>query len=135
MTTTDEPIPKAPRHGRWVCFASLLSLAVGCADDPATTNGATFDAGKDAPQVTPLDCSDDGADWPFYGGNVCNTRVTRGSAGITPANAPQLGVKWVAELAGDVSATPAVVGGQVYVPDWSGMLTRIDAATGSIVWS
>ncbi|MET0594410.1 MAG: PQQ-binding-like beta-propeller repeat protein, partial [Polyangiaceae bacterium] len=40
-----------------------------------------------------------------------------------------------ANFEGDVSATPAVVEGQVYVPDWSGKLTRFDAATGNVVWS
>src|SRR5262249_43654857 len=34
-----------------------------------------------------------------------------------------------------VSATPAVVGKAVYIADWGGMVSRIDADTGMAVWS
>jgi polyvinyl alcohol dehydrogenase (cytochrome) len=119
---------------RGLSFVVAILAAEACSND-ASLGAAAIDAGADALSIAPLDCSDDGADWPFYGGNVCNTRVTRYSSKITPATAPNLGVKWVANVAGDVSATPAVVAGQVYVPDWAGMMNRIDGATGDIVWS
>jgi outer membrane protein assembly factor BamB len=44
-------------------------------------------------------------------------------------------MKWAFDAGGDISATPAVAGGQVYVGDWSGMFQRLDAVTGSVVWS
>ncbi len=48
-------------------------------------------------------------------------------------------MKWVydqkAGAAGDVSATPAVVGGKLYFPDWGGMINCLDAATGAPIWS
>jgi polyvinyl alcohol dehydrogenase (cytochrome) len=119
-----------------VVSASAILLLIACSNDAPQWVAVSSDAAADTPlTIAPLDCSDDGTDWPFYGGNVCNTRVTRGSVAITPATAPKLGVKWVTNVAGDVSATPAVVAGQVYVPDWAGMMNRIDGATGSIVWS
>jgi outer membrane protein assembly factor BamB len=34
-----------------------------------------------------------------------------------------------------VSAIPAVVAGGVYVPDWGGYLNKVDAATGTTIWS
>jgi polyvinyl alcohol dehydrogenase (cytochrome) len=37
-------------------------------------------------------------------------------------------------MAGDVSATPAVYNGAVYVPDWGGKFTKFDAQTGSVIW-
>ena len=71
----------------------------------------------------------------MYGGNVCNTRAGLASDPITPQTVSRLGVKWKFKAAGDISITPAVVGGQVYVADWGGMLYRLDAATGQTVWS
>jgi len=91
-------------------------------------------AAAPAAPPTALDCSGDGRDWPMYGQNVCNTRSARGGP-LGPSTAAKLKVKWTFEAAGDVSATPAVVAGQLYVPDWGGMLHRIDAATGKAVWS
>jgi polyvinyl alcohol dehydrogenase (cytochrome) len=85
--------------------------------------------------ATPLDCSDDSPDWPMFGQNVCNTRAPKGGAGMSTAAAAKLTVQWSFDAAGDVSATPAVVAGSVYVPDWGGNLNRLDAASGKVVWS
>jgi polyvinyl alcohol dehydrogenase (cytochrome) len=35
---------------------------------------------------------------------------------------------------GNVTATPAVVGGAVYAPDFGGSLWAVDAATGKVIW-
>jgi polyvinyl alcohol dehydrogenase (cytochrome) len=83
----------------------------------------------------PLNCAND-AGWPMYGQNVCNTRgATSAAEPITTATVSKLKVKWMFTAAGDISATPAVVDGQVYVPDYGGNLNRIDAETGKAVWS
>src|SRR5258708_5657482 len=87
-------------------------------------------AGTPAPS---LDCDDTG-DWPMFGKNLCNTRAGSGGS-LSPATAPKLGVKWTFDATGDVSATPAVVGGYVYVPDWGGAIHKIDATTGQAVWT
>jgi polyvinyl alcohol dehydrogenase (cytochrome) len=42
--------------------------------------------------------------------------------------------KWELTTGGDVSATPAVDGDRVYVPDWAGNLYAVDRATGSVAW-
>ena len=47
----------------------------------------------------------------------------------------RLAVKWVATTAGDVSATPAVVDDAVYFGDFGGMLWKLDAETGEVIWS
>ena len=47
----------------------------------------------------------------------------------------RLALKWVATTAGDVSATPAVVDGAVYFGDFGGMLWKLDAETGEVIWS
>src|SRR5579859_4817260 len=122
----------------------VLSLAAcGSNSDTKTVDAgvsardASVDAGPAGLplSIPPLDCSDESTDWPLYGQNACNTFSTRGEKTITAQTATHLGLKWSFDAAGDISATPAVVGGQVYVPDWGGMLNRIDAATGKAVWS
>ena len=37
-------------------------------------------------------------------------------------------------MAGDVSATPAVVNGVVYVPDWGGYISAIRTSDGHVIW-
>jgi polyvinyl alcohol dehydrogenase (cytochrome) len=106
-------------------FASALLACTGSGDDSVSS---TTPPG-------PLDCSStDAGDWPMYGQNVCNTRGASTTDPITAKTASKLTVKWKFTAAGDISTTPAVVGGQVYVPDWSGMLYRLDGATGQVVW-
>ena len=48
---------------------------------------------------------------------------------------PNLTPTWVFETGGDVSATPAVDGQQVYAPDWAGNLYAVDRRTGQAAWS
>jgi polyvinyl alcohol dehydrogenase (cytochrome) len=79
---------------------------------------------------------DFGAPWPFSGGNIHNTRSTRfADPRLNPETVAGLTVKWVFTTAGDVSATPTVEGGALYVPDWGGMLWKLDTATGQAIWS
>ncbi len=127
------------RTSSLILVASLAGLAtlaasgvtgLGCnSSSPSATTAS------DGGTATPLNCSADAGDWPMFGQNVCNTRATSSAGSLSPTTASQLAVKWTYTTGGDVSATPAVVGGQIYVPDWGGMVTRIDAATGQRVWA
>jgi polyvinyl alcohol dehydrogenase (cytochrome) len=101
----------------WLAWLPFVGASSTCSSKPAS-----------------LDCSDDDADWPMSGQNVCNTRAQKTSS-LSPQTAPGLTLKWSFDAAGDVSATPAVVGGSVYVPDWGGNLNRIDTASGKPIWS
>jgi len=103
-------------------------------DDASGGDDAGVEAEAQA-SAPPLDCSADDADWPFYGHDVCNTRAPTTAGGISTQTAAKLTMKWTYAAGGEVSATPAVVGGQVYVPDWGGSLARLDAATGTVAWS
>lgn len=118
------------------------ATALGCnSSTPAVPVEASVAA-------APLDCTADGGDWPMYGQNVCNTRATTSAGGISTTTVGNLAVKWKLDMnfpdggpdaqasqpSADISATPAVVAGQLYVPDWSGMLSRIDVATQKVVW-
>jgi polyvinyl alcohol dehydrogenase (cytochrome) len=82
-----------------------------------------------------LNCSAESVDWPMFGQNVCNTASQANAGAISPDTVSRLTTKWVFSASGDVSATPAAVGDGVYVPDWGGMIHRVDAATGQAVWS
>jgi polyvinyl alcohol dehydrogenase (cytochrome) len=73
--------------------------------------------------------------WPMIGHDPANTRDQPFEHGIRPANVHRLATKWVATVAGDVSATPAVVDGAVYVGDFGGKLWKLDAETGEVIWS
>ncbi len=73
--------------------------------------------------------------WPSWGGNLDNTHGNAAEETINADNANLLQQKWVFTTAGDVSATPTVSQGSVYVPDWGGFIYRIDARTGKAIWS
>jgi polyvinyl alcohol dehydrogenase (cytochrome) len=76
-----------------------------------------------------------GPGWRMIGHDSRNSRNQPFERAIGPANASRLAVKWVATTAGDVSATPAVVRGAVYFGDFGGMLWKLDADTGQVIWS
>ena len=76
-----------------------------------------------------------GPDWVMIGHDSTNSRNQPFERTIAPANAHQLALKWVATVAGDVSATPAVANGAVYFGDFGGKLWKLDAETGDVIWS
>ena len=73
--------------------------------------------------------------WPSAGQNLQNTRFAKTEHSISPENVDRLQVNWAYTTEGDVSATPAVDANYVYFPDFKGMLYKINAASGSVVWS
>jgi len=72
--------------------------------------------------------------WTFAGQNASNTRYAATETAISPANAGTLKPRWTATLGGNVSATPTVSLGTVYVPDYGGKLSAVDALTGAVRW-
>jgi polyvinyl alcohol dehydrogenase (cytochrome) len=75
------------------------------------------------------------SNWSMSGQNLHNTRYQANEEKISTANVNSLVQKWVFTTGGDISATPAVEGKYVYVPDWAGNLFKIDTETGQQVWS
>jgi polyvinyl alcohol dehydrogenase (cytochrome) len=75
-----------------------------------------------------------GNGWSSAGGNRENTRYAASESKISPSTAPNLSKKWELTTGGDVSATPAVDGQRVYVPDWAGNLYAVNRSTGAVVW-
>jgi polyvinyl alcohol dehydrogenase (cytochrome) len=74
-------------------------------------------------------------DWPMGGQNYANTKSSTSPGRIRPQTAHRLAVKWTFTAHGDTSATPAVVNGAVYIPDWGGYLNKLNADTGAVIWS
>jgi outer membrane protein assembly factor BamB len=72
--------------------------------------------------------------WSMSGQGITNWRYQPDEAQINATNAGSLKPAWAATLGGDISATPAVVDGVAYVPDWGGKLTAINTQNGSIIW-
>ena len=119
-------------------LALVAGLPVACSSETNTSEPAsvTSEALTLLPSpLLPPDCTAFQLGWQSFGQNVCNTRSTPLAGLLGPRTASKLAVKWTYKAAGDVSATPAVVDGDVYVPDWGGMMSRIDGRTGRPVWS
>jgi polyvinyl alcohol dehydrogenase (cytochrome) len=88
-------------------------------------------------------------EWRMIGHDVANTRSQPSEHRISRRNVNLLSPRWKLTTAGDVSATPAARheaegrgrrGHQrqrlvLYYPDWGGMLWKVDAETGKILWS
>eukprot|EP00884_Botryococcus_braunii_P003047 jgi/Botrbrau1/12743/Bobra.67_1s0102.1 len=99
--------------------------------------------------------SDPKYNWPNWGNGLTNDRFARDETKIGPGNVASVEVKkgWPVRVSGDISATPTVVNGTVYIVDWgfpnylievqrlgayfigNGHITAAEANTGKIIWS
>jgi polyvinyl alcohol dehydrogenase (cytochrome) len=73
--------------------------------------------------------------WPFAGQNLFNTHSHSGEDQISPVNVATLVEKWSLTTAGNVTATPTVYQGVMYVPDMGGQLWAVTAGSGKVRWS
>jgi polyvinyl alcohol dehydrogenase (cytochrome) len=126
--------------GTATCLTGLALVAafpVACssadAPEPASANAEPL--GLLPNPLLPPNCLSLQIGWPSFGQNVCNTRSVPLAGILSPQTVSKLAVKWKYKAAGDISATPAVVDGDVYVPDFGGMMNRINGRTGRPVWS
>src|SRR5262245_36748314 len=102
---------KASRYRPWSA-AFVAALMVGAATaDPLTTW------------------------WPFAGQNLFNTHSQSDEDQISPENVDSLVSQWSLTTAGNVTATPTVYQGVVYVPDMGGRLWAVNAGSGRVRWS
>jgi polyvinyl alcohol dehydrogenase (cytochrome) len=115
--------------------AAAVVLAIGALGAPVPLAGPAAHAAHAASAASVAGSSRGGADWPAGGHDLGNTRSNPFERTINRSTAPNLAVTWAAATRGEVSATPAVVGGAVYFPDWSGFFTKLDARTGRVIWS
>ncbi len=74
-------------------------------------------------------------EWPLAGDGATNLRNQPTEPYLSTSNVGSMVPKWIFTTAGDVSATPTVSATTVFVPDWSGNIFAINAATGVQIWS
>ncbi|MGK9145384.1 PQQ-binding-like beta-propeller repeat protein [Xanthomonas euvesicatoria] len=72
--------------------------------------------------------------WTTAGGGYLNSRFAPGEWKINRTTAKTLKPAWTLTTTGDISATPSVEGGTLYVPDWGGTLYSVDTQTGKPNW-
>jgi polyvinyl alcohol dehydrogenase (cytochrome) len=73
-------------------------------------------------------------EWLSGGQGLSDDRFQPDETALSVKAAEKLAPRWTLTMAGDVSATPAVVNGVVYVPDWGGYLSAIRASNGHVIW-
>lgn len=83
--------------------------------------------GQDLPFASP-------SNWTTAGGGYLNSRFAPGEWKINRTTAKTLKPAWTLTTTGDISATPSVEGGTLYVPDWGGTLYSVDTQTGKPNW-
>jgi len=100
--------------------------------DRASTGNRTSTLGASAPLEAPKTAL--APEWPSGGQNPGDDRYQPDETAINVQTAARLAPRWTDMMAGDVSATPAVVNGVVYVPDWGGYISAIKASDGAVIW-
>ena len=73
--------------------------------------------------------------WPFAGQNLFNTHSQNAEDQISAANVATIVEKWSLTTEGNVTATPTVYQGTLYVPDMGGQLWAVNAGSGKVRWS
>jgi outer membrane protein assembly factor BamB len=99
--------------------------------------GVAAAVGTTAAQAAPAPAAVAGSTqpgWQFAGQNLSDTHYAAAEHTIGPGNAARLKPRWTFTTGGSVSATPTVVGGVVYFPDWGGNLWAVSAAGGRARW-
>jgi polyvinyl alcohol dehydrogenase (cytochrome) len=79
--------------------------------------------------------------WSSAGGTIQNPHAyisppanTASPTQLASRNIRSLALLWSFATSGDISATPTVEPGGLYVPDWGGTLYKLDPATGNLIW-
>jgi outer membrane protein assembly factor BamB len=114
---------------------ALVALgAVGSADGPGAAGG---DAPDEATAIT------SGANWTSYLFNAGHASYNAGATTITSANAGSLKASWtwmppappIPALGEDITSSPTVFGGVIYVGANNGSFYALNESTGAVLWS
>ncbi|MEX2294029.1 MAG: PQQ-binding-like beta-propeller repeat protein [Acidimicrobiales bacterium] len=89
-----------------------------------------------APVTSPNSSSEWGCgNWGMYGASLGRTFSTTCASSIAPLTTPTMVPAWTVPMPRTVTASPVVVGGTVYVGDWSGTMYALSLNDGSQRWS
>lgn len=113
----------------WLCATQMIRLVIAVGGAVA---GAMFGGACGQPESPGAET--ESPVWLMSGHDLHNTRSQPHETLITRDNAGDLAVSWMFETGGDVSATPAVDGEAIYIPDWAGNLFKLDRLTGEVIW-
>jgi outer membrane protein assembly factor BamB len=116
------------RGRRTAVAAGAAALSMTLAVMAAGPAGQAVAAGS-----TGLSCNTSSETWPEYQADP--TLSADACSNITTATAPTLLPSWFFSTAGEVTATPAVVNGTVYVGDSTGAFYAINKSTGAQEWT
>lgn len=72
--------------------------------------------------------------WGMYGGNPDRAFAYTCASGINRLTAPTLIPAWAYKTPGTVTASPVVVGGGLFVGDWTGTMYALTADKGELIW-
>lgn len=108
-------------------LSGLAVLAAGLATAGLAAPGTSASAGTGSTAST--------GQWAMAGQNLDDTHFQGAENEVSTANVSTLAPRWTFTTSGDVSATPTVYAGTVYVPDMGGTLWAVNAASGSVRWS
>jgi outer membrane protein assembly factor BamB len=75
-----------------------------------------------------------GTNWPTYLGSASRDGNGRGETSLSVSSAPHLARLWTYATGTDVSASPSIVNGVVYVGSWNGYEYALNASTGALLW-
>jgi polyvinyl alcohol dehydrogenase (cytochrome) len=109
-----------------IALCALVLLAL-----PATAATAATQASGHRPLADVFAAR---ANWPSAGHDLADSRSQPNEFRVGVNTVGQLAPKWIFTAHGSISATPTVVGGATYFPDWGGYVNAVSARTGSLLW-
>ena len=111
-----------------------LVCASSCGGGGSSVPHASSTPSSGAALTVPAMQTITGDDWTTYAHDAVRSGYQPQSIGVTALNVSALHLKWQTSLGINISASPLVVGGAVYVVDQNGMVTALDVASGAIRW-
>ena len=112
---TERPMTRAWQAGPAVRLVALVIAA------------ATMTAASATAQLS-------GSGWPQFRQNTTHTGENLAETKLSPTTVLDLEEAWTFTTGGLVTASPAVVGGVLYVPSGDGRVYALNARTGAFIW-
>jgi outer membrane protein assembly factor BamB len=113
---------------RALVTAGVTALSLATAALASGPGGIALAAGS-----TGLTCTTGSGNWPEYQADP--THAGDACSNITTSNVATMLPSWFFPTAGEVTATPAVVGGTVYDGDSTGLFYALNQSTGAEEWT
>lgn len=112
--------------------AATIALA-SCSSGGSGSKTTGTSTSTTVPRGSTADSS--GAQWPFYGHDLSQTRTNVAETKITPTSVAKLTKAWEIDDIIGVTGTPAIVDDVVYFTDWKGQVWAVEASTGKKIWT